>query len=294
MSAREFTVFLVMCLVWGFHFVVIKTAVADVPPLHYAAVRMALVALIMSPFLRWRPGEMGRVLIAGVCLGAFNYALLFTGIERATASASAIAVQLYPPFATILSVVFLKERVGWRRVGGMTLAFVGVVIIALNRQGGEAAPAQALGVSMVAAAMLSEAVGAILVKRATGFKPLQLLAWFAVMGTLVLFPLAYVFEGNEWAAFARADTTFLVGAIVYSAVGASVIGHTSYYWLLQRLPISTVAPSALLNAVFAVIFSVLILGEPFTPAFALGGALTLTGVGVIVVRAARKAEGADG
>ena len=52
-----------MCAVWGFHFVVIKLAVAQAPPIFYAAIRMTLVAALMSPFLRWRRGAMLRAFL---------------------------------------------------------------------------------------------------------------------------------------------------------------------------------------------------------------------------------------
>jgi len=76
----------------------------------------------------------------------------------------------------------------------------------------------------------------------------------------------------------------LGGAIVYSAVLASIFGHTAYYWLLQRLPVSLVAPSSLLIPVFAVTFSVLFLGEALSVRFFIGGALAMTGVAIVLLR----------
>ncbi len=290
MSLREFAVLLNMCLFWGLHFVVIKLAVADLPPTTYAAVRMALVAAILSPFLRWRPGAMGYILVGGLCLGALNYALLFNGLTRATASASAVAVELYTPFATILSVIFLGETVGWRRVGGIALAFAGVVLIALaGEQEAGTETSQTLGIAMVAGAVMFEAVGAVIIKRTKGFKPIELLAWFGVIGAAFLTLTALTIEPGGFERIASADPWRVTGAVAYSAVGASIIGHTSYYWLIQRLPISLVAPSAFITTVIAVAASVAILGEPFTPAFAIGGLMTMAGVGVILLRSNRAA-----
>ncbi|MEQ8178622.1 MAG: DMT family transporter [Amphiplicatus sp.] len=289
MSARELFILVAMCAVWGFHFVVIKTAVNIVPPMFYAAMRMTLVALILAPFLRWRPGRMRMVLAAAVCYGGLNYLFMFSGISRATASAASVAIELYVPFATILSVIFLKEKVGWRRIGGIALAFAGVALIALGKNGAPGDEAQvALGVGFVACAAFVEACGSILVKSASGFRPHELLAWFGVMGTVALWLATFVLESGQREAFAASDKLMLTGAIVYSAVAASIFGHTAYYWLLQRLPVSQVSPSALLVTLFAVTFSVLILGEPFTMRFFIGGAMALAGVGVILLRSAKQ------
>ena len=290
MSARELIVLIAMCVVWGLHFVVIKVAVGELPPIFYAAVRMTLVAAMMAPFLRWRPGHMVWVLSGGLCLGAMNYAFMFTGVSLATASASAIAIELYVPFATILSMIFLGDKLGWRRALGISMAFAGVAVIALGEsgEGAHGETRMALGIGLVAAGAFSEAVGAILVKKSTAFKPHELLAWFAVIGAAGLWLMTALFESGQAEAFAGSDKGLVVGAIIYSAIGASVFGHTAYYWLLQRLPVSVVAPSMLLTTVMAVFFSVLLLGDPFGLRMVAGGLMTLGGVGFVLYRNAHK------
>ena len=287
MTLRELMVMIAMSSIWALNFVVVKSTVGDFPPIVYAGIRMVLLAVLLSPFLRWRPGVMRRVLTAGVCLGGLNYALLFTGISMASASASAMALELYVPFATMLSVVFLGERVGWRRISGIALAFSGVAIIALGKSS-EAGGAELLGLTLVACAGLSEAVGAILIKTARVFRPIELLAWFSVVGAIGL-TIAGAISGDINGEVLRASLKPQIGgAILYSALGASMVGHTAYYWLIQRLPISMVTASTLLTAMLAVAFSVILLGEPLTRTFIAGGLLTLVGVGVIVLRNAEK------
>ncbi|HOP20107.1 MAG TPA: DMT family transporter [Amphiplicatus sp.] len=285
MSPRELFVLIAMCTVWGFHFVVIKVTVETVPPMFYASMRMALVALLLSPWLRWRPGKMKTVLLAGVCYGALNYSLMFTGLRLAPASVAAIIGQLYVPFATILSVVFLSETVRWRRILGISLAFAGVAVIALSKGSiGAADERLGVGAGLLAAAALVEATGSTLVKSSKGFKPYELLAWFAVIGTISLTPATWLLEKGQMEALAASNKLMLGGAIVYSAVLASIFGHTAYYWLLQRLPVSLVAPSSLLIPVFAVTFSVLFLGEALSVRFFIGGALAMTGVAIVLLR----------
>lgn len=291
MSAREITVLLAMCLVWGFHFIVIKIAVAELQPMFYAAIRMTLVAAIMAPFLRWRPGQMWTIFFAGLCLGAFNYAFMFSGVKYATASAAAIAMELHVPFATILSVIFLKDRIGIKRIIGITFAFFGVAIIALGKtDGGAQATNIPLGVGLIACGAFVEAIGAVLVKKSVGFKPHELLAWFALIGAGGLWALTLTLDSGHGAAFAASDKTMIVGAILYSAIGGSIFGHTAYYWLLQRLPVSVVSPSVLLTTLIAVVFGVVLLGDPFGPRMIAGGLMVLAGVGFVLLRNSRKQD----
>ena len=212
MSIRELGVLLTMCVVWGFHFIVIKLAVTEIPPMYYAAIRMTLVAVLMTPFLRWRPGQMLYVLGGGLCLGALNYSFMFTGLKFATASAAAIAIELYVPFATILSILFLGDSLGWRRSLGIAFAFAGVAIIALGQQD-DAGPETriGLGVGLVATGAFVEAIGAVFVKRATAFKAHELLAWFGIVGTIGLWIGTFLFEDGQREALAAADTMLIVG-----------------------------------------------------------------------------------
>jgi len=289
LSAREVLILASICLIWGLHILVIKLAVGVLPPMFYAALRMVLVAIILSPFLRWKRGEMGLVLFGGLCLGAFNYALMFAGMQSAPASAAAIAIELNVPFATILAVLFLGDRPGWRRILGITLAFAGVAVIALGGGGNEEAGERiGLGVGMVAGGAFAEAVGAVIVKRTASFRPHELLAWFALVGSVALSMMSLVLEDGQAAAWAAADRTLIVGAILFSALGSSLYGHTAYYWLLQRLPISVVAPSVLFTTIVAVIASVLLLGDPFGVRRLIGGLMTLAGVGVVLFRNVKK------
>jgi O-acetylserine/cysteine efflux transporter len=287
-SVREISILILICLIWGFHFVVIKTAVGVMPPMFYAAIRMVLVAAILAPFLKWRKGEMRFILIGGVCLGALNYALMFTGMTFATASAAAIAIELNVPFSTLLAFMFLGDRPGLPRILGIAFAFAGVAVIAVGGDSGGGGEHVGLGVGLVAAGAFAEAVGAVIVKRTTSFKPHELLAWFALVGALALSAMSFVFEQGQFDAFQHSNKLFLAGAILYSALGASLLGHTAYYWLLQRLPISVVAPSVLLTTVFAVFFGVILLGDPFGPRMMIGGLMTLAGVGVVLLRNVKK------
>ena len=295
MSVREFLVLLMICTLWGLHFTVMKSVIgAGIPPLAYAAIRMALVMVVMLPWLKWPPtregrGQMKWVLVAGLGFGALNYAFMFPAMGMTTASAGAIAIELYVPFSVILGALFLRDYPGWRKLSGIALAFAGVVLIGLARPGEGEATAFVLGLAMIAGAAMSEAVGALGVKKIEGMSPKHLLAWFAVVGTVVLTPLTLVFEpGGVAAAFAQPGLLAL--ALLYTAGLVSIVAHGSYYWLLQRLPISTVAPSGLLTTVIGVAGAVLILGEPFTRELALGMAMVLTGVGIVLWRQAKKGE----
>lgn len=288
MKLNEFAVLFLICLIWGLHFVVMKVTVDGIaPPIFYAAVRMTIVAILLLPFLRWYKGLMPKVLAAGLCYGALNYAFMFPGLKMTTASAAAIAIELYVPFSIILAVIFFRERIGLPRIAGILLAIIGVALIALARPSEDAGPLFVYGLLLVTLAALAEAIGANLVKSIKGISGIRLLAWFAIVGAVVLWPLSLIFEDNYASTFSDENRMMFFMALTYSALLVSIVAHSSYYWLLQRLPMAIVATSGLMTTVIAVTASVIILGETLTPIMALGAIMTLAGVGLILMRQAQ-------
>jgi O-acetylserine/cysteine efflux transporter len=79
---------------------------------------------------------------------------------------------------------------------------------------------------------------------------------------------------------------------VYTAVGGSLIAHSLWYTLIRRHPMTVVAPWGLVAPILGIAAGILVLGEPATWQKFIGGAITLTGVGIIQVRAARRAQAA--
>ena len=284
MSLREFLVLCLVCLLWGMHFVVMKLAMQNgAEPIFYAALRISIVTLILLPILKWHKGMMKRIMCAGLCFGGINYALMFPALGMTTASAAAITIELYVPFSIILSVIFLRERLGMPRIFGIALAFAGVMILSSAKPPEEAGVYFLLGIGLIACAAMAEAIGAVLVKTIKAVGPLQMLAWFAFMGNFVLWPLTLALETNQLDIFNSPNREVFLLALAYSALLASLVAHASYYWLLQRLPISIVSSVGLMTTVVAVTASILILKEPISAPLFIGAACVLIGVAMILL-----------
>ena len=288
MLHRDILLMVVVCAVWAFHFTVIKFGVSYAPPLLYAAVRMSLLALILSPFLRIYPGRMVEVLSVGVLMGGLNFGLLFVGTQLTAPSLAAIAMELTVPFATILAVLFLGERVGWRRVLGIAMAVSGVTLMALD----PAEFAFDLGLALVACAALSEAAGAVIVRRLKGVPPLRIQAWVALVGGIVLSLGTLTFDTDHLAAL-RSGGWALGSAILYSTLLSSLFGHTMYYHLIQKRGVTEIAPFTLLIPIFAVIIGLVFFGETLTLKLMAGGAFAIGGVAIIIFRTREKETNAE-
>jgi O-acetylserine/cysteine efflux transporter len=139
------------------------------------------------------------------------------------------------------------------------------------------------GLLLVVVAALVGAIGLVAVKRVRDLEPLELQAWLAWGSLPILLPLSLVLEDGQLASLGTAGLAGW-GALLYSALLSSLVAHTAYFALIRRYPVTSIAPVTVLTPLFSVLFSVMLLGDVLDARMMLGGALTLSGVTVIVVR----------
>lgn len=285
MSIKEFAVLIMVCLFWGLHFVVMRVTMGTIaPPLFYVAFRMSLLTILLFPFLKWHPGKMKFIFPAALGYGTFNYAFMFPAMTLTTATAAAVAIELYMPFSILLSLLIFKDKIGIYRTLGIVLAFAGVMIVAVSTPSEAAGPYFLLGIFFIICAAMSEAIGAVFVKKAAGVGPLHLLAWFSLIGMCILWPMSFLIEGVSLQAFTADNRLHFILAMIYSTIGVSLIAHSSYYWLLQRLPIYVVATSGLLTTLVGVCAGAILLKEPLSLWIMLGAGLAIFGIALLLWR----------
>lgn len=271
--------------VWGFNIVAVKLSADRFPPIFLSFLRFLIVGLLVWPWLRLRRGEMRWLLTAATCSGGLQFALMYSGVALSGSMSSvAIASQLGVPFATLLSVFLLGERIHWRRWLGIATAFAGVVVLGFSPEVFVSRP----GLILVVSAAFIGAVGLVAIKRVRELEPLELQAWLAWGSLPLLLPLSLALEHGQLASLGSAGLTGW-SALLYSAVFASLFAHTAYFALIRRYPVSSVAPVTVLSPLMSVMFSVLLLGDVLDTRMILGGLLALSGVTVIVTRERRAA-----
>lgn len=283
MAPHHFAFMVLICMIWGFNFVAAKVGVAAFDPFLFTGLRFALVAVLMAPFLRWHEGRMWEIFKIAIFAGALHFGLMFVGISFADASVAGVIAQLNVPFVTILSIVFLGEVVRWKRWSGIALAFAGTLVIGLEPR----VLAEWEGVAAISCGALSIAFAMMLMKRIKDVPVFSLQGWIAVISAPLLLTASWIAESGQGTAMATAGALEW-GTVAYVAVGASIIGHGGFYWLLQKYDASHVGPLTLMAPVVAVISGVLVLGEPLTGRFMIGAALTLAGVGLIAARQVKR------
>ncbi|MFI4976290.1 MAG: DMT family transporter [Caulobacterales bacterium] len=281
MSVRDFLLLLAVCLVWAANNVVSKILISHLgaPPLFYAAVRFAVVSLAVFPWLWPPPDKVWKLITVGLLMGGGNFALLFIGLLTASPSGSAIVGQIGVPLTTLLSVAFLGERIRWRRGLGIVLTLLGAGIVMWEPGGFTLST----GLLFVAAAALAGSVGAVMMKHMEGVKPLQFQAWVAVSSLIPLAVLSPLVEHGQAEVMTHAFWPFL-GGVLFSGLIVSVLGHTTYYGLIQRHDAGLLQPLTMITPLATIGLGVLITHDAFDARMAVGAVITLLGALIIVMR----------
>jgi len=278
MKPADVLLTVMVMVLWGLNFVVAKIGLEELPPMLLVGIRFLLVAALLIGFVPIPRGHMARIAALSISMGALHFGLMFVGIRHVDASVASVAIQLQVPFAALLAWLFLGDRLGWRRVGGMALAFLGIVVIA-----GEPRMATNLGpLGLIVIASFLWAIGNVQLRDLRAVSPMALNAWLALFAAPQMLIASAVFEDGQWAAMAAAGWKGW-GAIAYMIVFVTIIGYGFWYRMAQRYPVNLTMAHTLQVPVWGVLSSVVLLGERLTWPMVAGSLLTLAGVAVIVL-----------
>ena len=281
MGFRDFLLLFTVCFVWGLNIVITRWVVFDaaVPPIFFAGIRFLGVAVLLLPFLRPIPKQLGMLFLISFFIGSGHFALLFLGLANAEASAASIVGQLGVPFSTLMSMAFLGEKVGWRRGLGIMLAFAGVFLIAIDPDSFSVS----IGLLYIAAAAFIASIGGILMKRITPVSALQMQVWIGVFSFAPLFVLSAFLEQGQVSTYISGGWMVWI-ATVFAVIGVSIFGHGAFYHLIKKYDISLLSPLTLMTPVWGVVLSIVLLKDSITAQLVLGSIISLGGVLVIAVR----------
>jgi O-acetylserine/cysteine efflux transporter len=287
LGGRDLTLVLLVCLVWAGNFLTSAFALREVPPFLFSALRMSLLAVLLIAFVKRPPRAQWPRLVAVTLLnGALHFGTSLWALRMAgDLSSPAIAMQSYIPMSVLLAWWLLGERFAWRTGSAIALSFAGVLVLGFDPLVLDH-PAALL--MMLFSAFLI-ALGTVLMRGLSGIDAISLQGWTALLGIAPLLAISLLIEPGGFDALRAASPT-VWGAVAYSAVFASLIGHTLFFRLVQRHPVVQVMPYLLLTPVFAVALGIAVWGDRPGPQLWVGGAMVLGGVLAIALRARAKAR----
>lgn len=269
-----------VAIIWGLSFVVIKLGVGTMPPLLLCALRFFFAAVPAVFFVPRPKVPLGNLLAYGFFLGVAQFGLLFAALAFGMpASLASLVMQAQVFFTILFAALVMNERPGPHQIAGGLIGFCGLAVIAMPRLTGSGAGP----FLMTVAAAAAWGVANIVSKRAGRVDMLGYVVWTSLVAPLPLLGLSLLLDGPG--AVLSALTTMSLGtwgAVVYLAYPTTIFAFGVWAYLLSRHPAATVTPFALLVPVAGILGSALILGEAMHPIEAVGGAVIVAGLALNV------------
>jgi drug/metabolite transporter (DMT)-like permease len=281
---------LAVVIVWGATFVLIKDALANVSPLLFVLLRMALAALVLALVYRRElrsvgSAALGMGALVGICLGA-GYALQTTGLRLTTASKSAFLTGLVVVMVPGLSLIPALRAPGahrprWTAGLGAMLAFAGLLLLTLPA--GEPLVGVSLfsgfgrGELLTLGCAFAYALHMLALAHAAPRLPYTQLA--VVQIAVAALTLAVAMPFFEPHPFFR-PVPSVIGALAIASLLATAAAFTIQSWAQQFLPATHTALILTLEPVFAFLTSFLLLGERLGARSGGGALLILTGIAI--------------
>jgi len=264
--AHDLLPILLLAVVWGCNWPVLKIGVTEIAPLTFRSLTLPFAALGLFLITHWS-GESIRIprawwgrlaILAFLNIAGWNGFVLF-GVQQLPAGRSAIIAYTMPIWATLIAIAVLHEPLNRRKVVGLLLGMLGMaILLGDDIRHIRTAPTGAL---MILAAAVLWACGTVLLRKwKPPFAQNALSGWMMLLGWVPLVILAPFFDPHP-ASYLTTLSPKAWFAIAYNIVLAGTLAHWAWFTLARTLPVAVSSLSSLPVPVVGVVAGMLFLGE---------------------------------
>jgi drug/metabolite transporter (DMT)-like permease/GNAT superfamily N-acetyltransferase len=277
-------------LVWGSTYLAIRVMVETMPALLAAGVRFFVAGSVFYVVLRVRRGAAAvrfgrRELLAALAVGIllpFGGNGLVTVAEKHVPSGLAALIIASVPLWVVILRGLSRERIAKFTIAGVVLGFAGVAVLLVP--GAQPGGASVGGMVLLVLAAVSWAGGSYYSRRwplpSDVFLATALQMICGGVAMIVVATAAGEASGLDVSEFSLKSLAGFAWLITAGSIGA----YTAYAWLLKNVPISKAATYAYVNPAVAIVLGWALLSEQITATIALGAALILASVALVVSR----------
>lgn len=275
-------------IVWGASFIATKVALRDVSPITVVWLRFAMGVVILGAAVAIRrqfsllaKREWGYFALLGFLGITFHQWLQSNGLQTSEAGTTAWIVSTTPVFMALLGWLILKESLGWIKILGIFLAFVGVLLVVSDGNlsfisiGTFGAPGDVL----ILISAVNWAVFSVLSRRGLKSHPASLMMFY-VMAFGWTFTSVLFFSGTGWREIPSLSFNGWTG-IAFLGIFCSGLAYIAWYDALKELTAAQTGAFLYIEPLVAVIVAFIVLSEKISLASLFGGGIILFGVWLV-------------
>lgn len=294
LDPKIFLPFLIVTLIWGSTWLVIRDQLSAVPASWSVAYRFLVASAAMFALARVRGVSLGigwPGIAFAACLGLTQFVLNFNFVYRAemhlTSGLVAVFYALLLAPNSLLAFLFFRQPVNRAFLAGSIVATVGVAMLFLHEyRFSRVDPGQVLlGLLLSLCGLLSASVSNVMQgsRIAHRLPMVAVLAWAMLIGALGDCALAWATAGPP---IFDANPRYLAG-VLYLAIAGSVVTFPLYFRLIQQIGAGRAAYNGVITPIIAMLLSTLF--ESYRWSLLAGAGVVLSLVGMVVAMRAKQA-----
>lgn len=280
MNFKSIALSLLVILIWGVNFSVIKFGLEELPPLLFSSLRFFIVAIPAVFFIPFPKTSVWNVLGVGVFLGVLKFSFLFIAMKAdASAGISSLLLQAQVIFTIILSMFIFKEKVSSSQLIGMIIAFIGFgfFFFSVNIN------ITLLGATLILCAAIFWSISNVIMKQIKNVNLLYFIVWVSLIPPVPLFIFSYIFETHEPLTLLLNSSIKTWASLAYTGYVSTLVAFAIWGWLLKNYNSAVVTPFALIIPVVGIISSNILLNEQLSNIEYIGAILILFGLFILVL-----------
>ncbi|WP_375724034.1 EamA family transporter [Arcobacter sp. KX21116] len=280
MNLKSISFALIVVLIWGVNFSVIKFGLEELPPILFSSLRFFIVAIPAVFFIPFPKTSIWNVLGVGVFLGVLKFSFLFIAMkEDASAGISSLLLQAQVIFTIILSMIIFKEKITIAQSIGMLIALIGFGFFFFTVD----TNITLLGIVLILCASIFWSVSNVIMKQIKDVNLLHFMVWVSLIPPLPLFILSYFYESHEPLTLLLNSSVKTWVSVAYTGYISTLVAFAIWGWLLKNYNSAVVTPFALVIPVVGIISSNILLNEQLNHIETLGAILILFGLFISVL-----------
>ncbi len=246
-------------IIWGLNFSVIKLGVNEIDSLLLTAFRFSLATLPAIFFVKKPEVSWWYLIIYGWLFAIGVWGMATWSIEAGlSAGMASVLLQVNIVFGLFLGHFLLKETISLNKLIGSGVA-LGGLLLSLTVTDGSVTQA---GLLLILCAALSWSLASITIKKAGTQHVFAFSLWAMLFAPIPLFLIVYLQSGSD--AFMLISEQFngrVIFSILFQAYPVTLLGYWIWNRLLLSYPLTTVAPLTLLVPVFGLMGGVIFYQE---------------------------------
>ena len=275
-------IFLVVLVVvvWGFNFVVIKWGIEDVDPYIMNALRFFLTAIPIIFFIKKPNIKLSVLALYGIIFGAGLWGVVNYAISLGTPSGlSSLILQASAFMSVIAGVMLFKEEITKNKTIGITLALIGFLIIIYNNY--DLGKENSLyGILLVLFAALSWTICNMIIKKYKPDNVVGFIAWSSLFVPIPILLLAYIDNSNSFISLFTSIGAQGYLSIIFQAFVTTLFGYSIWTHFINKYGLAVIAPYSLIVPISGIFFAWLVYNEKLTHIEIVGSIIVLVGLAV--------------